>query len=1022
MSQFSGVSRVPEAGCDLTNNELGAASQTHVRDMKEKTNDGQAGNASPSDSSKDAVLPTRLQAQETENILSPEPLALAVATSRSCPNIAAVCNESSPPPSSSETAKFIEASKPKRTRIRSCPVVDGSRSRACEDLLSRYGLEQALHYVENRSSENRTKARSWKGDRDAKPSHSSNPTPETESLESDEPKLEVPQPANSAVHNAGSEKMNEKQDLAVEEKNVQDGGDADLACRHCGKEFTGLWILKAHEEVMHGVCVPTQKIQKVASVYSDKLRDKVIDKPSADGLPKNSPETLPRRGIEPDLQQSSSESPVRDEPMESNDLPQQYQQQLLIKALLNAQSNMPDVQKNFVDNQLYLNNPLQPNMFSQMNLYSALLQAQSQSLGLSPFQLLANAAAVQQMQQVNLAGGILPMQHSEPNFPVSKLFPSLAPQVLGVTPNVDRFLQKDAPGHATPTPQSHAVAMDMPVKRPRTRITDEQLKVLRANFDINNSPSEDQIDQMASLTALPPKVIKHWFRNTLFKERQRSKDSPYNFNIPPTTSLDDVYKKSPDSRRAEGEPVKVKKEAVLGESEETANVTGKENRISPVIVSPVCSRIPQDVTRSVFTGEYHSSSSPVVQPKSEPSQRLSTPISNIHSALFSGSSSLSGGRSVGRLLSQDGANPNNDNEFVSSATSLPSLTYGVQQSTLDGSARDAYFSENSSSDGTSFMTSQSASCRRTPRTRFTDYQLQVLQEFFDRNAYPKDDDLDKLSQCLNLSTRVIVVWFQNARQKARKTLEQQQQQQSQQETAYAEPAGRTSSPATADAITKARMLTQTDAPAVEDLARRALTEVSKAITRRGESKTEEEEKQEAGFPCQMCDATFTSAELWQKHHQAHLAANMASVFGQYGMMYMQNLIGNTSQVGEKQLGTTEKQQVSFQKDDNGFANTGDAAPLWETATNWNAPGDFSKTVFQNNKSPTSLSTMANQSMNIASKRKISSSPTSSSSSQNSGYRSKGLLALRSESVFVMFANVIPQTQFSCFMSICSSFL
>ncbi|CAD7001888.1 unnamed protein product [Ceratitis capitata] len=33
------------------------------------------------------------------------------------------------------------------------------------------------------------------------------------------------------------------------------------------------------------------------------------------------------------------------------------------------------------------------------------------------------------------------------------------------------------------------------------------------------------------------KVVKHWFRNTLFKERQRNKDSPYNFSNPPSTTL-----------------------------------------------------------------------------------------------------------------------------------------------------------------------------------------------------------------------------------------------------------------------------------------------------------------------------------------------------------------------------------------------------------------------------------------------------------------------------------------------------
>lgn len=63
--------------------------------------------------------------------------------------------------------------------------------------------------------------------------------------------------------------------------------------------------------------------------------------------------------------------------------------------------------------------------------------------------------------------------------------------------------------------------------------------------------------------------------------------------------------------------------------------------------------------------------------------------------------------------------------------------------------------------------------RRANRTRFTDFQLRTLQNFFDRQAYPKDDDLEMLSKKLGLSPRVIVVWFQNARQKARKIYENQ---------------------------------------------------------------------------------------------------------------------------------------------------------------------------------------------------------------------------------------------------------
>lgn len=59
--------------------------------------------------------------------------------------------------------------------------------------------------------------------------------------------------------------------------------------------------------------------------------------------------------------------------------------------------------------------------------------------------------------------------------------------------------------------------------------------------------------------------------------------------------------------------------------------------------------------------------------------------------------------------------------------------------------------------------SASGSSRRANRTRFTDFQLRTLQDFFDKQAYPKDDDLEMLSKKLSLSPRVIVVWFQNSR-------------------------------------------------------------------------------------------------------------------------------------------------------------------------------------------------------------------------------------------------------------------
>ncbi|XP_053324174.1 zinc finger homeobox protein 2 isoform X2 [Spea bombifrons] len=58
--------------------------------------------------------------------------------------------------------------------------------------------------------------------------------------------------------------------------------------------------------------------------------------------------------------------------------------------------------------------------------------------------------------------------------------------------------------------------------------------------------------------------------------------------------------------------------------------------------------------------------------------------------------------------------------------------------------------------------------RRFSRTKFSDFQTQALNSFFESSAYPRDSEVEHLSTLLGLPGRVVVVWFQNARQKARK--------------------------------------------------------------------------------------------------------------------------------------------------------------------------------------------------------------------------------------------------------------
>ncbi|VDP29032.1 unnamed protein product [Schistosoma margrebowiei] len=92
---------------------------------------------------------------------------------------------------------------------------------------------------------------------------------------------------------------------------------------------------------------------------------------------------------------------------------------------------------------------------------------------------------------------------------------------------------------------SSSLSLSSLQKRSRTRLSESQLNILRSYFDINNSPTDEKIYEICNKTGLQEKVVKHWFRNTLFKERQKNKDNPYNFSIPPSTSLNiEEYEKT----------------------------------------------------------------------------------------------------------------------------------------------------------------------------------------------------------------------------------------------------------------------------------------------------------------------------------------------------------------------------------------------------------------------------------------------------------------------------------------------
>ncbi|XP_023649003.2 zinc finger homeobox protein 4-like isoform X1 [Paramormyrops kingsleyae] len=335
-----------------------------------------------------------------------------------------------------------------------------------------------------------------------------------------------------------------------------------LECGICGKLFSNLLILKSHQEHVHGQLFPNGKLEKFAQQYREAY-DKLypINPPSPEiSTPPTPPPPQPLQPPPP----PAPPTPSSVRKVQTPPSPLQVPQSLPPPAPPPPPPPPP---------------PPVPSQLPSLDLpfFPPLMM---QHPGLPP-QLALHIPSLDSLSQAELA--------------------QLYQQQLGLDPE---FLRQSQ------------------FKRPRTRITDDQLKILRNYFDINNSPNDEQIQEMAEKSGLQQKVIKHWFRNTLFKERQRSKDCPYNFNIPPITTLEDF-------------------------------------RLDPQVSSM----------------EYYKT---------------------------------------------------------------------------DGTAN-----------------------KRSSRTRFTDYQLRVLQDFFDANAYPKDDEIEQLSVVLNLQSRVIVVWFQNARQKARKTYENQ---------------------------------------------------------------------------------------------------------------------------------------------------------------------------------------------------------------------------------------------------------
>nr|XP_029132748.1 LOW QUALITY PROTEIN: zinc finger homeobox protein 3-like [Labrus bergylta] len=411
-------------------------------------------------------------------------------------------------------------------------------------------------------------------------------------------------------------------------------------CRDCGKFFSDSLILKSHQEYIHRSLFPTAALERFSREYRLQY-DQMYPLPQ----PKSGEDltTCPQAAVQaPSSESETAIETVRPQVKTLEPLPSTSVSELVTKTCSPASdpsSTAPPP-----------SSPVhsQPQDFSQEAVNpstSATVTSHTTSQATSiPLPLPMLPLSLPQLSMPPLT---LP-KLSLPPGPFPMELPLLSPLVMqSVALQSKPWLDSNVNPELAKLYQSQlnqALLGQQPQLNPRTRISEEQLTVLRKHFDINSLPSDQEINKMSALAGLPLKVIKHWFRNTLFKERQRDKDSPYNFNNPPTIALEESRKEM-----AQSQPLS----------------------LSPCSLSP---GLPVNISP-------------------EP------------------------------------------------------LTTDIQREELHRG-------------------------RRSSRTRFTEQQLETLQRVFEATPYPREEEYDRLSARLSLSNRVIVVWFQNARQRARKHQDQ----------------------------------------------------------------------------------------------------------------------------------------------------------------------------------------------------------------------------------------------------------
>uniref|UniRef100_A0A8C4NHQ5 Homeobox domain-containing protein n=1 Tax=Eptatretus burgeri TaxID=7764 RepID=A0A8C4NHQ5_EPTBU len=112
-----------------------------------------------------------------------------------------------------------------------------------------------------------------------------------------------------------------------------------------------------------------------------------------------------------------------------------------------------------------------------------------------------------------------------------------------------------------------------------------------------------------------------------------------------------------------------------------------------------------------------------------------------------------------------------DKTILKAETCIPVKMVDLPRNTIVSSKLNSSFEDAKSEFPSMSKAEDNSTIKRSKRTTFKEYQVRAMRESFQVNAYPREDEIKRLSVLLHLPACTIVLWFQNARQRYRRQRE-----------------------------------------------------------------------------------------------------------------------------------------------------------------------------------------------------------------------------------------------------------